>query len=97
MREKLIELIQEAINELNEQLNDEEKISFSLDLKFIGKDICMDSFALVTFMSILEDLIADNLGKSIQIVSEKAFSEKNSPFLSVQTLSSYIEKLLNEE
>lgn len=97
MHEKLIELVKEAINELNEQLSDEEKISFSPDLKFIGKNSCVDSFGLVTFMSILEDLIADNFGKTIQIVSEKAFSEKNSPFLSVETLSSYIEKLLNEE
>ena len=35
--------------------------------------------------------------KTIHLVNEKAFSQKRSPFYSIETISAYIEELLKEE
>lgn len=89
-------LLKEAIDELNEQLDDDEKVLFSEDTRFIGSKSCIDSITFVTLITIIEDLIAEKFDKNIQLVNEKAFSSKNSPFYSIQTLSEYIQKLLQE-
>ena len=90
-------LIYKAIDEINEQLEDDRKVELSDDTCFIGKKACLDSISFVTFISILEELIEEKLDKNIQIVNEKAFSEKNSPFYSVETLCNYIQSLISEE
>lgn len=90
-------LIAKAIEEINEQLEDENKVVLNDETRFIGKNACLDSISFVTFISILEELIEENLNKNVQLVNEKAFSEKNSPFYSVESLSNYIETLISEE
>lgn len=95
MKEEITEILKEAISELNEQLDDDEKIAFNDETRFIGSHACIDSMGFVTLVSIIEELIADKLGKSIQLVNEKAFSQKNSPFYSIATLTDYIETLIN--
>lgn len=97
MQEKIRELIAKAIDEINEQLEDEQKVVVTEDTRFIGKNACLDSISFVTCISILEELIEENFNKNVQLVNEKAFSEKNSPFYSVETLSNYIETMISEE
>ena len=63
----------------------------------IGENSVMDSFDFVSFVSILEEKVADELGKSISIVSEKAFSKKYSPFKTVDRITDYVMELLGEE
>lgn len=87
-------LIKESIDELNEQLND--KVELANDTHFVGSQACLDSIGFVTFISILEEKIQDELDKTVQLVDEKAFSSKNSPFYSVETLKEYIAKKIQE-
>ena len=91
------EILKIAIDELNEQLEDDEKIEFSENTKFIGSHACIDSITFVTLISIIEELIEDKYDKTIHLVNEKAFSQKRSPFYSIETISAYIEELLKEE
>jgi hypothetical protein len=55
------------------------------------------SLAAVTFISTVEELLADEAGRTIQLFSEKAFSHRNSPFRTMETLAAYIEECLGEE
>ncbi|QOX65172.1 hypothetical protein FRZ06_18360 [Anoxybacterium hadale] len=96
MKETVEELIQEAILELNEQLDEDRKISYSEDLKLIGVNAALESISFVTLIAILEDLISDRLGKNILIVNDRAFSQERSPFRSVESLSDYVTGLLHE-
>ena len=91
------EILKIAIEELNEQLEDNEKIEFSPDIRFIGSKACIDSITFVTLISIIEELIEDKYNKTIHLVNEKAFSQKRSPFYSIETMTAYIEELLKEE
>lgn len=90
------EILKLAIDELNDQLEDDEKVEFSDDVRFIGSKACIDSITFVTLISIIEELIEEKYNKTIHLVNEKAFSQKRSPFYSIETMSAYIEDLLKE-
>lgn len=96
MQEQITKILRQAIDELNEQMLEDKKVVFGEDTKFIGSNACIDSMGFVTLLSIIEELVEENLGKSIQLVNEKAFSQQHSPFYSIATLTEYIEKLLKE-
>jgi len=44
----------------------------------------------------LEERISDEFDKDITLADEKAMSQRNSPFRSVESLTNYISKLLEE-
>ncbi|MBD3843955.1 MAG: hypothetical protein IE909_19185, partial [Campylobacterales bacterium] len=44
----------------------------------------------------LEERISDEFEKDIVLADEKAMSQKASPFRNVETLTNYIQKLLEE-
>ena len=96
MKENISKLIMDALSELNEQLDQEEKLVYDKNLRLTGRDAAMDSMNFVTFVVILQELISDELGKSVQILSDRAFSAKHSPFYSVETLEDFLMELINE-
>lgn len=55
-----------------------------------GHDGGLDSLGLVSFIIALEQALQDELGLSITLADEKAMSQKNSPFRTVETLTDYI-------
>lgn len=97
MNTQTTEILKEAIEELNEQLDEDQKVAFNDETRFIGSKACIDSMSFVTLISIIEELVADKTGKTIQLVNEKAFSAKNSPFYSIETLTTYINELISAE
>lgn len=96
MEEKIKNIIEEAIEELNEQLDDDKKLAYSEEVRLIGKKANVDSMDFVTLITIIEELISDKLDKDIHIVSDKAFSRERSPFYSVGTLTEFIVELAKE-
>ena len=96
MKDNIKLLLKEAIEELNEQIEEEEKIEFNDEVRFVGSNAYLSSINFVTLISIVEELLEDKYGKTIHLVNEKAFSSKRSPFYSIQTFVDYIYELLNE-
>ena len=96
MKEKIKEILKDAIFELNEQLDDEEKIDYNENTHFIGSKANLSSISFVTLVSIIEELIETKFDKTVHLVDEKAFSSKRSPFYSVETMTDYIEELLKD-
>lgn len=94
MKEKITNIMREAIEELNEQM--EEKLVYSEELRLIGKSAVVDSMEFVTLVSIIEEYVMDELDLDIHIVSDKAFSRERSPFYSVATLIDFICELIEE-
>jgi hypothetical protein len=50
----------------------------------------------VNLIVLVEEKTADTFGKSVTIADEKAMSQKNSPFRTVQNLADYLFSLLKE-
>lgn len=90
------DLIKESIEELNEQMDDDKQLMYSGDVRLLGKNASIDSMEFVTFITILEERISDELDQNIKIVSDKAFSRERSPFLSFESLEEFIAELIEE-
>lgn len=88
------EVLTLAIEEVNAQQGEESQIILNEQVRFIGKEACLDSMGLATFIINIEDLLEDRIDIKIQLVTDKAFSAKQSPFYSIDTLSTYICELI---
>lgn len=71
-------------------------VSFDRNLPLLAENGVMDSIAMVAFATSIEEIIAEQSGKEIRIVSEQAFSRNKSPFLSMQALAEFIAELLTD-
>jgi acyl carrier protein len=96
MKEKIENIIIESLKELNEELEKEELKNPTKETKLYGANGSLDSLALVSLITDLEEKISDEFGKDITLADEKAMSQKTSPFRSVETLTNYVIKLLEE-
>ena len=94
MKEKIKSLVIDSLNELKDMNNVDFEVNDETIL--LGENAVMDSFDFVSFVSTLEEKIADEFDKSITVVSEKAFSKKYSPFKTIDRIADYIIELINE-
>lgn len=94
MREKITNIIYETLKELNEELENEAFENPNQKTKLYGSNGSMDSLALVSFITDLEEKISDKFDKEIVLADEKAMSAKTSPFRNIESLTSYIKSLL---
>lgn len=93
-RERIVEAIYAAVDELNKQLPKGVQVEKSLDAPLYGKGSKLESIDLVNFIMEVEDKIRDELDTSITIADEQAMSQQNSPFLTLGTLTDYVSGLL---
>ncbi len=93
----LEEIIYPVIDEINESLDEPDKISKSPDTKIFGQNSDFDSIGLVNLVIGIESNIEEKLGISVVLANEQAMSRKNSPFRTLGVLAGYIEELLKEQ
>ncbi|RBQ26577.1 MULTISPECIES: hypothetical protein [Arcobacteraceae] len=96
MRERIENIIYEALKELNEELENETFFNPTLKTKLYGGSGALDSLALVSFIADVEDKISETFDKDIVLADEKAMSAKTSPFRNIESLTLYIKSLLEE-
>ena len=95
--EKVSEAIYKAVDGFNEQSDKNHQLKKSPTTILFGKGGQLDSLALVSLIIEVEEKILDELGVSITLADERALSQKNSPFLTLQTLTQYVSLLINEQ
>jgi acyl carrier protein len=59
-----------------------------------GNSSSLDSMDLVGLLAEIEQQVFELYGKEITIASEKAMSQRNSPFRTVQSLADFVKELL---
>lgn len=96
MQQKIEKIIIEVLNEINEELENENLNNPTSETKLYGGSGALDSLALVSLITDLEERISDEFEKDIILADEKAMSQITSPFRNVETLTNYIQKLLEE-
>jgi acyl carrier protein len=92
----VVEVIYSAVDDLNEILDPEERLSKSPDEVLIGKDARLDSLGLVNLIVLVEERIQQRFNVSITLVDERALSQSNSPFQTLGTLADFVEEQLND-
>ncbi len=95
MHKQVEAVIITTLKELNEELEKEALANPTADTRLFGGRGALDSLALVSFVTDLEDAIDEAFDKEVVLADEKAMSQKTSPFRSVRTLNEYIVKLLD--
>ncbi len=96
MKEKITKIIIDSINDFNEDLADDEKISTELDSNIYGGNSPLDSMGLVSFIVNLEQFLEDELNESLSLADEKAMSRKSNPYKSINTLADFVLELLEQ-
>ena len=95
MKNQIEAIIIEALQDLNDDIESESLENPNKDTKIFGEDGALDSLALVSLISDLEEGIHDNFDIDVILADEKAMSQHRSPFGSVESLTEYIEMLIN--
>ena len=86
-----------AIEEINEQLPSNQTIKADKSTMLFGKDGVLDSLTLVNLIVAAEQKVQEILNIAITLADERAMSQKNSPFKSVESLANYIVMLVKEK
>lgn len=90
-----LNLIFDSIDELNLNLDENERITKAEDTRLFGSGDSLDSLALINLITIIEQKIEEESGEYISLADEKAMSLDESPFKTVATLKNYIDILIN--
>ena len=93
---EIIQVIFDAIDQLNEQYPEDQRLTKSVDTVLFGKSGKLDSLGLVNFIVTVEEIMEENFDLFISLAEEKAMSQKNSPFRTVGTLKEYIAGILED-
>ena len=67
------------------------------DTYLVGRRAVLDSLGMVTLIVDLEQRIDEEYGVALTLADDRAMSQKNSPFLTVRSLTDYICALIEEE
>jgi acyl carrier protein len=96
-KDKVLSAIFEIIDDLNPQLPEEMQLAKTPDTVLFGSGGKLDSLGLVNLVVAVEQKMQSEFDQPISITDERAMSQKNSPFRTVQTLAEYISTLLEEQ
>ncbi|WP_027327672.1 hypothetical protein [Helicobacter pametensis] len=96
MQTQIQDVIFQALKNLSDELENEELAHPTIETKIYGSEGNLDSLALVSFITDIEEMIEKQFEINITLADEKAMSSRNSPFKDVKTLTQYIQDLLQE-
>ena len=96
-RDKVLKSIYEAVDEVNEQLPEERALEKSPETILLGEAGRLESIELVNILVATESNVEDAFGVPISVTDERAISEKNSPFKTIESLCDFISNLLKEK
>jgi acyl carrier protein len=94
MKDRLLALITGVIDEMNQTRDEAIPTEGLLDVGLYGDNTVFDSMGLVSFLAMVEEALEDEFDAEISLTSEKAVSQRVSPFSSVSRLIDFIEEEL---
>ena len=95
-RDRIIQAIYNAIDEVNEELPRELQLAKSPSTVLFGESSPLDSLGLVNLIVTSEQELAAEFNTSLTLADERALSLENSPFRTIGTLAEYVSQLLEE-
>ncbi len=95
--EIILKALYDAVEQVNIDLPADQKLAKSPVTVLFGPGSSLDSLGLVNLIVAAEQKIDENMSVAISIADERAMSQKNSPFRTIQTLADYIDILVQEK
>ena len=95
--ELIEELILGALNDVNDEQPEDERIEVGPTTPLFGPDAQIDSLALVSVIVDVETALNVDYDLPISLTDDRAMTREISPFDDVQTLKDYIVELVAEQ
>lgn len=93
-REKIEQAVYRAVDELNSQLPEDNRLEKSLDAPLYGNKGKLESLDFVTFIMEVETKVQEDFGIDLVLTDENLLSKQHSPFGTLETLIDYLDKTL---
>ena len=93
-KERIRNIVLEAIDELNEQLPSDRQLGNSNETALFGKSGAVDSFGLVNLLVAIEEKIDHEFGVSINIADLNMIAWDSNPFKSIGNLIDHVASIL---
>ena len=94
--EKVVHIIYEAIDDVNQLLPKEQKLEKSPDTILFGKSVKIDSLGMVNLIVAIEGKIEESFNAVISLIEGMNDSHENNYFKNVGSLAEHINNMLNE-
>lgn len=94
IKDKIISIIFNTIDEHNLINNEELKLSKSLETELLGKNSNLDSLGFINLLVSIESEVQKQVNDNISVIDEDLFLLEDGPYQSVDTLSKYISSKL---
>src|SRR5260370_41226198 len=95
--DEIFRAVYEAIDQINRENPDRKSLDKGPDTPLYGSASDLDSLGLINLVVAVEQNVEKKSAIPISLVDDRALSQEQSPFLTVQTLFDYIQKLLKDE
>jgi acyl carrier protein len=95
--ELIEELILGALNDVNDEQPEDERIEVGPTTPLFGPDAQIDSLALVSVIVDVETALNVDYDLPVSLTDDRAMTREVSPFDDVQTLKDYIVELVAEQ
>jgi hypothetical protein len=92
----LTKIILNAVEALNEGLDEASKIVVHEDMKLFGPDSSLDSLSLVSVIVDVETMVADSFDQAVSLTDDRAMLRDEMPFADVHSLVAYLIELLTD-
>jgi D-alanine--poly(phosphoribitol) ligase subunit 2 len=89
MKDKVLEILKEAVSDLNEELQYESLENPDEDTILFGGDEGIDSLSLVRLVIDVEQRLKEELNLVASLADEKAMSARRTPYRTVGTLADF--------
>jgi len=89
-KHRVLEVLFDAVDSVNELLDEDKQIAKSFDTVLIGDDSQLDSLGLINFILAVEEKVADEFNEIVVLADETLFDLPERPFRSIDALADYI-------
>jgi len=97
MKEIILRIIYEAIDETNQTLSNDQKITKQLDTRLCGTGVHLDSIVLISLIELVERKIEEFYQKEIVLTDDPIMQMSNNPYSTVATFAEFIESIVNKK
>lgn len=97
LRPKVLEIIGQSVEDLNDFRPDDDVLEFNEDMVLFGRQSKIDSLDLVSVITAVEEALSDRFDVDISLTDDRALAHQPSPFDSVRNLANYIVDTMSQE
>ena len=96
MRNKVMQAIFSAVDSFNDEQPKDARVEKAPDTPLFGEGAVLDSIGLVNLIVAVEQRVEEELGVPVILADDRALSQKNNPFSTIEALTDYVALLLTE-